>query len=108
MNELQEVCHDLLRRSGAVGMQISVIRDGRQIDFVGGLANAELEISMLPDTVVQVGSVTKLFNAALIMALIERGELDLDAPVIRYLPELRISDAGALEVLSLRHLLSMS
>ncbi|MCH2471297.1 MAG: beta-lactamase family protein, partial [Gemmatimonadetes bacterium] len=38
-------------------------------------------------TVYRVGSVSKLFTDIAIMQLVERGELDLDAPVTTYLPD---------------------
>ena len=40
-------------------------------------------------TVYRVGSVSKLFTDIGIMQLVERGELDLDAPVTKYLPTFR-------------------
>ncbi len=38
-------------------------------------------------TIYRVGSVSKLFTDLAIMQLVERGELDLDAPITTYLPE---------------------
>src|SRR6476659_786067 len=38
-------------------------------------------------TVYRVGSVSKLFTDVAVMQLVERGELSLDAPVTRYLPD---------------------
>lgn len=40
-----------------------------------------------PDTVHRVASISKLFTATAAMVLAERGRLDLDAPVQRYLPD---------------------
>jgi CubicO group peptidase (beta-lactamase class C family)/D-alanyl-D-alanine dipeptidase len=40
-------------------------------------------------TVYRVGSVSKLFTDLALMQQVERGEVDLDAPVQRYLPEFR-------------------
>jgi CubicO group peptidase (beta-lactamase class C family)/D-alanyl-D-alanine dipeptidase len=48
----------------------------------GGDGDADL------DTVFRVGSVSKLFTDIAIMQLVEAGEIDLDAPVTEYLPEL--------------------
>jgi CubicO group peptidase (beta-lactamase class C family) len=93
---------------GAVGAQLSVIAGGEQLDFVHGLANAELDTAMTVDTLIQIGSATKVWTAALIMTLVDEGRLDLDTPVKRYLPELELSDPGAAERITLRHLLSMS
>jgi hypothetical protein len=39
------------------------------------------------ETVYRVGSVSKLFTDIGIMQLVERGELDLDAPITKYLPD---------------------
>jgi serine beta-lactamase-like protein LACTB len=41
------------------------------------------------DTVYRVGSVSKLFTDIAIMQLVEQGKLDLDAPVMRYLPDFK-------------------
>ncbi len=41
------------------------------------------------ETVVRVGSVSKLYTDVALMQLVEQGLVDLDAPVSRYLPEFR-------------------
>lgn len=41
------------------------------------------------DTVFRVGSVSKLFTDIAIMQLVEKGELDLDAPIQKYLPNFK-------------------
>ena len=52
-----------------------------------GLANMEWDIPNTPDTKFRLGSLTKQFTATLIMQLVERGQIDLAAPVTRYLPD---------------------
>jgi len=52
-----------------------------------GLANMEWAIPNTPDTKFRLGSLTKQFTATLIMQLVERGQIDLAAPVTRYLPD---------------------
>ena len=52
-----------------------------------GYANPADSIRASARTVHRVGSVSKLFTDIAVMQLVERGELDLDAPVTRYLPE---------------------
>jgi CubicO group peptidase (beta-lactamase class C family) len=102
-SQIQELFAKAVQVSGAVGAQLSIIRDGEQIDFVQGLANAELGIPMTVDTLIQCGSVTKVLNATMILSLVEEGRLDLDVPVQRYLPELPLEAP-----ITLRQLLSMS
>jgi len=53
-----------------------------------GVADPETGTPATADTVYRVGSVSKLFTDIAVMQLVERGELDLDAPVQTYLPEL--------------------
>lgn len=52
-----------------------------------GLANMEWAIPNAPDTKFRLGSLTKQFTATLIMQLVEQGQIDLSAPVTRYLPD---------------------
>ena len=94
--------------SGAVGAQLSIIKSGEQFDFIYGIANAELNTPMTQDTIIQIGSVTKVFNAVVVMTMVEEGLLDLDTPVKRYIPEFTVADPMATRTLTLRHLISMS
>lgn len=106
--KLQALFDHAVEVSGAVGVQVSIIRDGQQVDFVSGLANAELDIPLMQDTVIQIGSTTKIFNAAIAMKLVEEGKLKLDAPVKTYLPEFAVADEVATSTVNLGQLLSMS
>lgn len=54
-----------------------------------GFADPDHKIPATADTVYRIGSVSKLFTDIGIMQLVERGKIDLDAPVTRYLPEFR-------------------
>ena len=75
--DLEAIFNEAVLFSGAVGAQASVILGGRRADFAFGSANTELGLPMTTDTVMQVGSVTKLFNAAVIMTLVEEGQTRL-------------------------------
>ncbi len=105
---IQALFDKAVERSGTVGAQLSIIKDGQQFDFVAGLANAELNIPMTQDTIGQIGSTTKIFNAMLVMSLVEEGRLDLDTPVASYLPSFSVADPVATRVITLRQLHSMS
>ena len=50
---------------------------------------------MTPETLYQIGSITKTFVATAVMCLVGIGKLELDAPLRPYLPRLRLADAGA-------------
>src|SRR5438105_2778730 len=54
-----------------------------------GYADPDKRMPATPETVYRVGSVSKLFTDIGIMQLVERGEVDLDAPVSKYLPDFK-------------------
>ena len=52
-----------------------------------GEANMEWHITNAPDTRFRLGSITKQFTATLVMQMVEKGQIDLAAPISRYLPD---------------------
>jgi CubicO group peptidase (beta-lactamase class C family) len=81
------------------GASLAVVQDGELVvDLWGGTASPGEP--WREDTIVQVWSVTKPMAALTVLALVDRGELDLDAPVASYWPAFRRSDV------LVRHLLS--
>jgi CubicO group peptidase (beta-lactamase class C family) len=89
---------------GDVGGAVAVFVDGEAVvDVWGGFADAGRHVSWERDTIVNVYSVTKTMTALCALVLVDRGELDPDAPVSRYWPE--FAAAGKESVL-VRHLLS--
>ena len=106
--ELQRIVDAAAAKSGAAGVQVSVILGNQRADFVAGTANAELGLPMTVQTVIQVGSTTKVLNAAMIMTLVDEGVLNLDRPVRDYIPNLALADEEAARTITLRQLLSMT
>lgn len=75
------------------GCGVGIIRNGEYVHAKGyGSANLEHGIPISRDSVFRIGSVSKQFTAAAIAILAVRGELDLDADVHTYLPDLRKFD----------------
>ena len=58
-----------------------------------GHANPKDSVAATARTIYRVGSVSKLFTDIALMRLVERGALDLDAPVTRYLPDFHPANA---------------
>ncbi len=86
--------------AGAVGL---LAHDGKVVDTytVGSAVRyedgrgtelpAEKQVPMREDTIFDIASVTKLFTSIAVMQLVERGEVDLAAPVATYLPEFGVN-----------------
>jgi CubicO group peptidase (beta-lactamase class C family) len=89
---------------GEVGAACCVYRDGRPVvDLWGGLADRETNRPWDHDTIVLVASATKGATAICAHLLAQRGQLDLDAPVVTYWPEF---GAAGKEQIPVRWLLS--
>jgi CubicO group peptidase (beta-lactamase class C family) len=89
------------------GLALALVHEGAIVYARGfGVASVEERQPITPETLFQIGSTTKPMTGTMIMALVERGVLDLDEPVRRWLPELRLSDPSAAERVTLRMLLS--
>lgn len=80
---------DPWRRSDAPGVILAVGRAGR-IEYVAaaGLASLEHGVALRPDHRMAIGSISKHFTAAAVLALQDRGLLSLQDPIGRHVPEL--------------------
>jgi CubicO group peptidase (beta-lactamase class C family) len=86
----------------------AVIVDGEEVVLARGYGSAGGGRPVTPQTQFYIGSCTKSFTALAVMLLVERGRLDLDAPVQRYLPEFRVADRAASAEIRVRHLLNQT
>lgn len=105
---LQELLGEAATRLGVVGAQLALFDGSRVREFAVGLRHRELGLPVTTDTLFQIGSTTKVFNAALVMSLVDEGRLDPDTPVSEYIPRFRLANWEAQKSITLRHLLSMS
>ena len=61
-----------------------------------------------PNTPFVIGSSGKTITALAVMQLVDSGDVDLDAPVVRYVPELRLADRAAARRITVRQLLNQT
>ncbi len=83
----QRVLEDAIKAGGpgcsaAVGSKGTVVWTG-----VLGVADAATGAEITPDTVFDIGSVSKQFTATAVLLLADEGKLTLDDPLSKYLPE---------------------
>lgn len=105
---LDNYLQNILEENKIAGMSVAVTdRDG--IVYANGFGVESVERPVLkstPDTLYKIASVSKVFNAANTMCLLDQGLLELDVPVKQYIPELELSKEGAADIVTLRHLLT--
>jgi CubicO group peptidase (beta-lactamase class C family) len=79
-----EAYHELDQFNGA-----ALVAENGEVIYRGalGLANADWQLANTMDTTFRLASVSKQFTAMLTLLLVEDGELELDAPITRYLPD---------------------
>ncbi|UMG93226.1 serine hydrolase [Nocardioides sp. TF02-7] len=90
---------------GVPGAAAAVLVGDEVVDAAAGVLSTGTGVAATADSVFQVGSITKLWTATLVMQLVEEGLLDLDAPVRDHLPGFRTSDPVATERITARQLL---
>jgi beta-lactamase class C len=73
----------------AGGLAVAVLAGGNTSFFSYGFADDAARRPITPDTLFNIASVRKPFEAILVALGVLRGELSLDDPVSRYVPELR-------------------
>jgi D-alanyl-D-alanine carboxypeptidase len=94
---------DLMKKRGVPGLSLAVVKEGKVVYAKGyGLADVENNVPATPDTVYEIGSVTKQFTAAIVMQLVEEGKVKLDEPARTYLATMPETWSGV----TVRHLLT--
>src|SRR5579875_1951035 len=99
---------DAIARQRIAGAVVLVSRDGQLVhEQAAGMADIASSTKMDPQTVFRLASVTKPVIAATTMHFVETGDLDLTAPIRRWLNDFRPSLAdGSTPDITVDHLLT--
>jgi CubicO group peptidase (beta-lactamase class C family) len=92
--------------SNVPGYLAGVYHDGDQAIVAHGVANVVTGSPMHDDTGFLFGSITKVLTTTLVLQQVERGLLDLDERVIKYLPTFQLTTPFAAEKIRVRNLLT--
>jgi CubicO group peptidase (beta-lactamase class C family) len=104
--ELVALLDTATRENHVPGAAVAVSDGERVIELATGVLNLNTGVAATPDSLFQIGSITKTLTATLTMQLVEAGLVDLDKPVRTYVPELTVSDPAAAEAVTVRQLLA--
>ncbi len=90
---LQPWIEQLLQRERRPGLAIAVVEGNRVVYAHGfGVKRLGKDDPITTRSLFHMASITKTFVATSLMQLVEKGSVDLDAPVVRYLPYFRLAD----------------
>jgi CubicO group peptidase (beta-lactamase class C family) len=86
---------------------VALVATNGKIDFLGGIgcSNRQTLSKITPTTKFKIASITKTFTAILILKLLEKGQLDLDATIGTYIPNYK---GNGKDQVTIRHLLTYS
>lgn len=104
---VEQVLRDRLAASAVPGAAFVVVhREGTS--YAGGVGRTADGGAVTARTPFVIGSTSKSFTALAVMQLVDEGVVDLDAPVRRYIPELRLANGQATDSITVRHLLQQT
>jgi len=97
----------VMRRHSTPGLNIALARHGEVIWERGfGYADWNRQAPMTPETVMHSGSMGKTYTATAVMQLVERGVMELDAPINDYLDGWQIVNPRGEREITLHDLLT--
>jgi CubicO group peptidase (beta-lactamase class C family) len=97
----------LMTISGTPGLGVAVVQGNRPILVKGyGYSDVERRIPVTENTVFYVASMTKAFTALTVALMAERRQIELDAPVSRYLRDAQWAPGISPDSITIRQLLT--
>jgi CubicO group peptidase (beta-lactamase class C family) len=102
----------LVEKHGIPGAQLGILRlgaDGAEDEVfttATGVLHAGTGQVATPDSVFQIGSVSKVWTATVVMQLVDEGRFALDTPVVEILPELALRDTEVTKKVTVWNLLT--
>ena len=82
--------HVLATETEVVGAALGIWHDGVQITAAHGVLSSATQVDITPDTLFQIGSITKVWTTSMIMQLVDEGRLSLDSTIAELLPGVQI------------------
>jgi CubicO group peptidase (beta-lactamase class C family) len=98
--------HELATEARVPGAVLGIWADGQEILAAAGELNSATGVPVTADSLFQVGSITKIWTATMIMQLVDEGQLSLDTTVAAVLPGARLGAGDVGGQVTIRHLLT--
>jgi len=83
----------LTEQYGIPSIQYALIDNGViKISGQAGINDEAGKIPLTNETIYGIGSTSKVFTAAAVMKLVDEGKINLDTPVVKYIPDFKMGD----------------
>jgi CubicO group peptidase (beta-lactamase class C family) len=96
----------LADKHGVPGASLAILAGDEVAEAAYGVLNVRTGVEATTDALFQIGSITKVWTATLVMQLVDEGVLDLDEPLLTYLPDFKVADPEVTRTVTTRHLLA--
>ncbi|MDQ0229174.1 serine hydrolase domain-containing protein [Metabacillus malikii] len=93
-----------IKRNGLPGASIVVVKDGH-VEYAKGYGHDSNGKPITETSFMRIGSTSKSFTAFAVLQLVDEGKIQLDEPVITYLPDVKLDDSRWKDV-TIRQLMS--
>ncbi len=104
MTDLQLAVSEQAEALAVPGVAVGVLHRGEASYAFHGVTSIENPLDVDASTLFQFGSTGKTYTATAMLKLVELGMVDLDAPVRRYVPELKLKDDRVAEQVTILQL----
>src|SRR5215213_9384524 len=105
LTRLDEYVERHMRETGAPGMTLALAdHKGAVRVSAYGFADTKAGASVKPETLFEVGSISKSFAAVALLQMLDEGRVDLHRPVVEYMPWLKLEEKHG--AVTAHHLLS--
>lgn len=92
IQEAQDAAYEVIR-AGGTSVGIAFVTRDRIVTAGGyGMADVAASAPATGNTMFPIGSVSKMFAAVAVMQLVDQGLVDLEKPLVHYLPSFRMAD----------------
>lgn len=100
---MQTLIQEYVEENEAVGATVGLIEHGEMQFFSYGQKSIQDNELMSEETIFEIGSITKLFTTLILMDMTTNGNVQLDAPIEAYLPDIKTPEFEGKKI-TLRHL----
>ena len=99
---------ELARQHNVPGASLAILHNGEVTALATGVLNVDTGVETTTDSLFQIGSITKVYTATVVLRLLADTSYTVDTPVVEILPDFKVADPDVTKQVTLRHLLSHS
>ncbi|MCE7985204.1 MAG: class A beta-lactamase-related serine hydrolase [Caldilinea sp. CFX5] len=104
--KIEALVEKIMQENQVPGFALGIIKDGQVVYAKGfGVADVETRQPVTPQSVFLMYSLAKSLTAPAVLQLVAAGKIDLDAPVVQYLPYFRLDDPRS-DAITVRQLMN--